>query len=208
MTIATLSQAQQVLNLIIQKKVPPGQLQQLLEGGFLADLLDANLPEMNRADFRKFCGLKQLMPDITELTGITLPEQFVTWGDRIAACGLNWKDDKITEKRFPLTLPAGPRNLVLAHFNKRRTSQMVQQWAVENGYEIAFFDDLLAVGSHPEYKELQLQFPILLLNFFGCVGSKHDLPCLCKLDAARCLNLYPYAGEWGESCRFLLCRKS
>lgn len=209
MNLTTLGQGAKVIELILQKETPAEQMQDLLKSGLLADLLDANVGSVNREDFRKLLGLGKLMPDIMELAGIILPNQSVTYGDRIAAGGYDWKDGDITEKRFPVTLPAGPRNLVLVHFNKVMSTQKVEAWAKENGYEFALFDDLLAVGSHPDYKELQRQFPIIQLGSSARVCGDRSVPCLDRNDAGRYLDLRWYDDDgWNDSCRFLLVRKS
>ncbi|MBI1833684.1 MAG: hypothetical protein HYR90_02565 [Candidatus Andersenbacteria bacterium] len=154
MSIATLRQAQQVLNILTQEKVSCGQLQWLIEGGFITDLLKANR-NLDREAFRKFLSSGQLYPTVMELTGVVIPEKEKTLGDRIADGAYDGKNGDITEKRCPLSLPPGPRNLVLVHFGRVVLTRDVEQWAAENGYEIALIDDLLAVGSHPEYKITQ-----------------------------------------------------
>lgn len=207
MSIATLSQGQQILNLVTQKKVSSEHLQRLLEGGFLADLLDAN-GNLERESFRMFLGLGQLMPSLTELKGIILPGKDCSLTSRIKDGGYDWKNDDITEKRFPLTLAAGPRPLVLAHFNKVMTSPQVEEWATENGYEVALIDDLLAVGSHSEYKELQRQFPIIALGSSTVFDGERYVPGLGRNDSKRDLDLGWYGNEWHGYCRFLLVRKS
>lgn len=61
MKVATLAQGNQVLSLILQKKMPAEQLQELIESGFLSDLLDANIEEVNRQEFRATVGLKPIV---------------------------------------------------------------------------------------------------------------------------------------------------
>ncbi|MEX1112291.1 MAG: hypothetical protein WEC84_02405 [Candidatus Andersenbacteria bacterium] len=208
MTIATLPQAHKVLELLAQKKVSSDQLQRLLEGGFIADLLEAN-GNLEREAFRKFLGLGNLYPTVTELTGVALPESSITFGDRIADGKYDWINDDITEKRFPLSLPGGPRQLAVVHFGRLvNSSQEVEQWAANNGYEVALIDDLLAVGSHPEYKELQRQFPVIALGSSAVIGGRRFVPYLYGNDSERDLYLYWYDYDWFVSCRFLLFRKS
>jgi hypothetical protein len=209
MNITTLGQGAKVLQLILQKETTSEQMQDLLESGLLADILDANVGSVNREDFRELLGLGKT-PDIMELTGVVLPELSVTYGDRINAGGYDLKDKAIKQKRFPLTLPAGLRNLVLVHFNKVMTNQEVAVWAKENGYEFALFDDLLAVGSHPEYKDLQRQFPIIQLGSSARVYGSQCMPCLwCRHGTKRDLYLSWFLGSlgWAVRCRFLLVRK-
>lgn len=206
MNLATLKQANKLLELVIQKEVPSNRLQRLLEGGFIADLLEVD-GHLDRDAFRQLLGLGNLMPDLMELTGSTLPEQSVTFGDRLAAGSYDWKDEAITEKRFPLTLAAGPRQLVLAHFNKVMTSQKVEEWAATNGYEVALIDDLFAVGCHSDYKELQRQFPIIALGSSARVDGLRRVPYLSGHVARRDLFLDWYGDDWYDGCRFLLVRK-
>lgn len=57
---ATLAQGNQILNLILQKKIPSEQVQRVLESGLLSDILDANLEffdELRRDDIRRILGL-------------------------------------------------------------------------------------------------------------------------------------------------------
>lgn len=214
MSIATLKQANKLLELVIQKGTSSQQLQAILENGFLADLLDANLSGMNREEFRRILGLKTpsqqyvLGAGIFRLPGIVLPEQSRTLDDRIADGNYDWKNGNITSQRFQLTLPAGPCELVLAHFNKVMTSKQVQQWATENGYEVALIDDLLAVGSHSEYRELQRQFPIIALGSFNIVCDERIVLCLGGRSDWRCLNLSASDFDWGDDFRFLLRKAS
>jgi len=57
---ATLAQGNQVLNLILQSKVPSGQLQDVIGSGFLSDVLHANVARVNRTELRAMLGLNPL----------------------------------------------------------------------------------------------------------------------------------------------------
>ena len=110
---------------------------------------------------------------------------------------------------FPLTLPAGPRDLVLVHFKERVTNERVVQWADENDYEVALIDDLLAVGSHPKYRELQHKFYIIQLGSSAVVdGRGRHVACLYGCNTERSLYLDWYDDDWHDNCRFLLVRKA
>ena len=147
-------------------------------------------------------------PVVIELVGVVLPEQSRTLGDRIADGAYDWFNNDITEKRFPLTLSAGPRELATVWFKRNVKIEYVEQWAAANGYEVALIDDLLAVGSHSEYKELQLQFPIIALGSSSVVGGHVLVPYLCW-DGSRRLLFLNYRGiEWRDDCRFLLRKVS
>lgn len=56
----TFAQANQVLNLIAQKQMPAEQLQKVFESGLLSDLLDGNIDEVDRMEFRRMMGLNPL----------------------------------------------------------------------------------------------------------------------------------------------------
>lgn len=60
MTNATFSQAAHILRIVEEKGTSKSQLQDIIGAGLLADLLDANLSEVNRDEFRRVIGLKPL----------------------------------------------------------------------------------------------------------------------------------------------------
>lgn len=208
MNFATLKQAGKVLELITQNEVPSEQMQEILGSGLLSDLLIGNIGGVNREEFRRVLGLVSLMPKLMELTGVVIPGPERLLPARITEGGYDWHNSDITPERFQLLTSPGPANLFLAHFNKTMTSEKVEKWAAENGYEVAKIDDLLAVGSHGEYKELQRQFPILALGSSAVVDGGRDVPYLDRYDSKRDLYLGWYGGDWGASCRFLLRKAS
>lgn len=205
MSIATLAQGQQVLNLVVQKKVPSDRLQRLLEGGFLADLMEAN-GNLNRDEFRSFLKLGKLHPDLMELPGIVIPEDATIASLKTAGEYDDQSDyakQYITDEHFTVTV-TGSRRLCLAHFNKVVTSQHVEEVAEEMGYTVALVEDLLSVGAHSEYRELQRQFPIIALGSSAVVGGDRYVPYLGRWADGRCLDLGWYGRGWSDVCRFLL----
>lgn len=58
MSTATFDQAKQFLTLVSQKNVPAEKLQAIYNSGLLSDLLDGNLDEVNRDEFRRILGLR------------------------------------------------------------------------------------------------------------------------------------------------------
>ena len=56
-TDASWGQAANLLTLVSDKGTPAEQIQRLYSSGLLADLLDANVDEVNRDEFRKVLGL-------------------------------------------------------------------------------------------------------------------------------------------------------
>ncbi len=210
---ATFKQARQVLNVVDQQELAGKQLQQLFTSGLFADLCEAvkgdGFAKLDRDTVRVALGLSKLIPDpiITDLAGVVLPDPSKTLGDRIADGGYDWKNSDITAERFPLKLPAGPRDLSLVWFQRDMKSEAVEQWADKNGYEVSPIDDLLAVGAHPEHRELQRQFPIIALGSSAVLDGDRHVSYLYGGDSGRHLYLYWFGGGWGGDCRFLLARK-
>ena len=203
MSNATLPQATKVLELIAQKKVPSDRLQRLLEGGFLADLLEAD-SGLKRDEFRQFLKLGNLYPDLTELPGIIIPDN-TTIETLKTACECNQSDyasQYLTSEHFKVAV-RGSRNLFLAHFNRKVTSEHVKAVAEEMGYKVALVEDLLCVGAHPEHRELQRQFPIRALGSSSVVRGDRRVPSLDRWYDERYLYLTLCGGEWDDCCRFL-----
>ena len=94
---ATLAQGYQVLNLILQKRLPAEQLQAIIESGLLSVLLDANIGKINREEFRRVCGFKPFMPTFS----ITCDDSRKT-SELIKLGHYDWHNDWITDERFPI----------------------------------------------------------------------------------------------------------
>lgn len=208
MSTVTLDQVQRVIKLIEDKKLTEEDMDQIFSSGLLADLFEANIKRIDRDNFRSFCGLPEILPDVIELTDITIPDRSVSFNERIAQGCYNWVSEDITEKLFPLTLPKGIRKLVLASFTKRMKTKAIEQWAITHGYTLALIDDLLAVCSHPDYKELQKKFSVMQLGSLAELNGINRPVFLPFSRAGRTLELgYHAGGGWGSGNRFLLCRK-
>lgn len=184
---------------------------QKLFGGYLVDLRDAvmsgKLPD--REAFHEFLGLGKLHPDLMELPGIVIPEGATIASLKAAGEYDNQSVDAkkyITGKYFKVTV-TGDRRLSLIHFGKHMENRHVEEVVEKMGYVAALAEDLLAVGSHPEYRKLQLQFPIVALGSFVPMKGLREVPCLGRYGSGRGLRLVWGGGEWGRLCRFLIVRK-
>lgn len=150
-------------------------------------------------------------PTLTFLTGVELSGSEVSLDEqkklgeyqRISSCFIS--------ERFPLTLLAGPSDLILAHFGVITQGEAVEAWAKENGYEPALIDHLLVVGSHPACKNLQVKFPISALGSFTVIHGRRASPYLYRDDdpnkderSQRYLDISWHETPWGASTRFLL----
>ncbi len=208
----TLAQSREELSAIMSRVNGLTADQVMMLTPFLSDIIEAvgadKFSEVCRDDFRKCLNLARLLPEptITVLIGIVLPSSDVSWEERKCAGGYDRVSSDITEACFPLTLSAGPRDLVLAHFGINAKSEDVEAWAQEHGYEVAFIDDLFAVGSHSEYKKFQREFSILALGSSVVVDGNLDVPNLSRDSAERNLCVYSYDDDWSIICRFLLCK--
>lgn len=60
----TIKQALHFFALVDQKGIPDDQLQVLYQSGLVSDLLDADVSEINREEFRRICGLKPFVPEL------------------------------------------------------------------------------------------------------------------------------------------------
>ncbi len=84
------------------EEVPLEQLQKILAGGYLDDLLEANVDWMNRDDFRKACGLIPFSLRKTDLlrpiTKILVPgaKRFVA-EEHLKTANIGWTGDKFNK---------------------------------------------------------------------------------------------------------------
>jgi len=131
-------------------------------------------------------------PVITELPGIVIPEDATIASLRRAGMYDRLKADaweEINDENFAVTV-TGPRSLSLAEFTESVTTRQVEEVIEKMGYKLALVEDLLAVGAHPEYRNLQLEFFITAL---GSRSSYYDdnppfVPLLFSLEEERLLG--------------------
>ena len=169
----------------------------------------AGLELPSRDEFAEFLGLGKLHPDLMELEGIVIPEDATIASLKTAGeydCQSDYAKQYITDEHFKVTM-TGSRRLCLAHFNKVVTSEHVEEVAKEMGYKVALASDLLCVGSHPEYRELQRQYPIIALGSSTVVDGDRRVPYLDRWGDERDLRLPWFGLEWHNDCRFLLVGK-
>ncbi|MFA6100515.1 MAG: hypothetical protein WC750_06660 [Patescibacteria group bacterium] len=161
-------------------------------------------------DFRKSFNLKRLFkPALTQLIGVVLPPKDKSLDDRIKKGGYDWHATKITAHKFPVTRDTGPQPLFLAHFGVDVNSDEVEEWSKANGYAVANNDDLLAVGSSEQYKDLQREFPIVQLGSSTVVYGRRYTTYLCGGRSGRRLHsCFIDDCIWHSSNRFLLRKVS
>ena len=202
MAHATLSQAQYVLALLKENNIPEEGLRWVLEEGLLVDLIEAK-DHLDRENFRECLGLNAPMPEIFTLSPIRIPGADQTLEHRIAAGEYSWVDQTIRKGGFTLTIPEGPRTLFYVQFSERVTTEKVARWANKNGYEFAFFDDLLAVGENTA-RDSKLR--IVALGSGIAFESWYLTPVIVFDGPHRALDLVS-CKEWAEDFLFLMYRK-
>ena len=124
---------------------------------------------------------QSLNPQLMELEGIRIPDD-ATIETLEAAGKYDYKskvaDRYITSQQLRITVHRH-RQLYLAHFvNDVVPSQAAVNTAHQMGYAVGLIGDLLAIGAHPDYRNLQLQFPIVALGSFVLVNGDRLIPFL------------------------------
>lgn len=206
MTDATFEQAKHLLTLVSQKGTPREQLQKLNTSGLLADLLDANIDEVDRDDFRELLGLTPLELRITVDYGMTL-EQMVEVGHYDwANPEIDWANPDITASCFPIT-GEGKKELVaeVIHFNRDISSEDAVTELGGMALRPGTIEELLAFGA--AFPEMQRKFPIVELGSSCEIGGKRSVAYLDRYDSERSLSLDWWDDGWDRDYRFLAFRK-
>lgn len=205
-TNASTGQLAKFLALLEEKGVTPELFQERLGNGILADVFDPSAVFPERDEWRKQFGLGPLVPELIILTvdyGLTL-EQMIAVGN------YDWKNDDLTDKRFPIKGDGVQEfEACLIHPNRSISSedciQLIKDTDKTNPWEPAQTEHLLAFGA--KYPEEQRKFPIIALGSVGEVDGNRGVPCLDEDGSKRGLHLPWFGGGWRARCRFLAVRK-
>lgn len=195
MSKTTLSQGQQILNLVAQSGIERDRFQALLESGRFSVLLREFMEE-----------------DGSEPTGDTYMvtiDYDMPLADMIEVGSYDWVNDDITAKPFPPNKRESCKvELYVLHFGRDMTTKEVLAELDKRDLRFAELPELLALGAaHPD---LQRKFPLVAL---GSEWRRRDgdvgVPSLCGYGDVRRLFLYwsgPQDG-WDDLCRFVAVRK-
>lgn len=113
-TDASWQQAANLLTLVSNKGTPAGQIQRLYSSGLLADLLDANVDEVDRAEFRKVLGLGPVRKIVSfEKKPEPVPDIIVRVDRSIRPVYPDW----VKTVMHPELEPTGPAEYDLATIN-------------------------------------------------------------------------------------------
>lgn len=205
-TNASTGQLAKFLALLEEKGVTPELFQERLGNGILADVFDPSAVFPERDEWRKQFGLGPLVPELIILTvdyGLTLEQM-------IAAGNYDWKNDDLTDKRFPIKGEGVQEfEACLIHPNRSISSedciQLIKDADKTNPWQPAETEHLLAFGA--KYPEEQRKFPIIALGSVGKVVGARYVPYLRKGGSERDLDVDWFDGGWSADCRFLAVRK-
>ena len=143
-------------------------------------------------------------PIITEIGEVIMPEQ-ATVEELVCAGNYDaYANPEINNHFFQITCH-GRRRLFLAEFKIHKDIDSVRkQVAAIGNRKLALMEDLLAVGAHPDYRELQRQFLIICLGADYWVRQFRRIPFLFAREGKRGIDLMFFSIKWHENTRFLL----
>ena len=120
----------------------------------------------------------------------------------------DWKNNDITEKRFPVKGEGVVDvDIQLVHFDRvMDSSDEVIRELDKMGLRPAKIEELLAFGV--KFPDIQRQFPIVALgSVWRIAGGGRYVPYLGGRGTGRYLGLYWFEGGWGGIYRFAAVRK-
>lgn len=195
MSIATLDQAKHILVLFGQKNLNKEDLNVLFRSGLLSDLLDADLSQVNRDDFRKLLGLHPLLMQINVDCDMSLEEM-------ISACLFDWVRGDITSRWYPV-LGKGKKTLrvEIACLNRDISPSSAVAEIDMRGARPASIEELLAFGV--AFPEIQRRFRVVALGSFLEIRGSYSIPYLGMGSDGRSLDLLS-CSVIDHDCRFLV----
>ena len=195
------------LNSILEQRgVTPDHFQSVLGSGLLSDIFDPRAKISNRIAVRQVLELGALPSE----PGRHIVNFSLSLVDMISAGNCDWKNENITEDKFPVK---GEGQVefedTIFHFDRSISSEDAAAQIIaadpENPWEPAKIENLLAYGA--KTPEEQRKFPIVGLGSVGEVLGARFVPFLSWYDSGRFLYLYYWRGVWFVCFRFLAVRK-
>lgn len=149
-------------------------------------------------------------PHITSDTFYLTVDYGLSLEQMIAAGQYDWKNDDITEKRFPIK-DGGIMEFEACHFHFNRNISSenaikeIEAADSKNPWSAAKIEHVLSHGK--TFPEEQRKFPILGLGSVAKVDGDRYVPGLDEDGSGRGLGLSWFGGGWGSIGRFLAVRK-
>lgn len=136
---------------------------------------------------------------------LTVPPN-LTFSERIALGKYDWKNNEITESRFPhSTATVGVWEYDLYHPNCSISSEDAKSSAEVDGWHVAEAEHLLAFGA--AFPDVQRKFPVIALGSVCEVNGRRYVLGLWRGNDDRGLYLHGWGGGWLAVYRFLRVRK-
>ena len=194
MSTATLDQAKHILVLLGQKNPSKESLNVLFKSGLLSDLLDADLSQVSRDDFRKLLGLHSLNLQISVDCSLSLEEM-------ILVPRFDWVRGDISSKWFPVK-GDGKKTIraQIVHLNCEISPEGAIAEIIKKGMRPALIEELLSLGA--SFPEIQRSFRIVALGSFTEVRGSYNIPYLGMASEGRSLDLLS-CSVIGSDYRFL-----
>lgn len=131
---------------------------------------------------------------------------YLTILERIALGAYDWKNDAITNQRFPHdVMTVGEWEYDTYHPDCSISSEDAKNGAEVDGWIVAKAEHLFAFGQ--AFPDVQRKFPIIALGSVCEVSSRRRVLELWGSGFRRVVNLYCWRVVWGSGCRFLRVRK-
>lgn len=173
--------------------------QSLLSSGVLADIIEADLVNIDREALRKTLGLTPVEMQFFVDYGMTLEQM-------IAAGSYDRTNSDITAKRFPLSgtgkVAFEPK---IFHFDRDISSENAIKEMEKDGFRPAKIEELLAYDAI--LPDEQRKYPIVALGSVTGLGGSRYVPFLRRDVSKRRLYLSWWSDDWRGHCRFLGVRK-
>ncbi len=205
-TTHTSAQLTKFFELLEQRGMTPARFQILLGSGILSDVFEEKATLGNRFAVRQALGLGAL----PSTPGSHIVDYSLDLEAMIAVGNYDWRNDDITDKRFPIVGTGRAEfEYTIFHFDRNMSSEDAVKEIVaadaENPWEPAKIENILAYGA--KNPEEQRKFPIVGLGSVGRVFGARYVPFLGRFDSGRLLYLGWWGFGWDADVRFLAVRK-
>lgn len=168
-----------------------------------AAYIKAGCPEIEFVDGKRVVTSAANEPETDQFLTV---EADLAFEDRITRGQYGWRNNDLTEKRFPVTAEqVGDWEWKLFHFDRDISSEEAIRLIKEDGFEPGQIGHILAFGE--KYPEEQRKYPIIGLGSVARVSLGRNVPALWDDFDRRGLYLYWFVDDWGRYCRFLGVRR-
>lgn len=201
---ATLKQGRHILESL--ETAPVEQVQAVIDSGFLADILAANVEQVDRNDLRRVLGLQPLFAEarlrtlkVVTTRKVKVSVDFDATIEQLVKTGhYDYANSNITGANFPTTGQGQlAQELELFQFSIGPESEEVEAYFRANGLEAVGMRHCLAVGR--QHQDLQRSIWMVFLGDAWPGPNGFELGVLGGNSARRSLGLGRRAGAWNQN---------